>query len=132
MIEPKTVFEIFLGEDVVFTERTARDVFAFLDIPESELKGGTDYHKAVFMNALVISDCASPYIDGLPRIKFIKKRKLRRKLSTKNIIRRMSPAQISEFAIYLLKELEGIETDIQVEKKKDPLPSSLVNSSPGD
>ncbi len=126
MIKPKKITLEFLGEDVVFTERSARQVFAAVDDTEKGFDQGENYRRAIFMYALTISDCAKPYIDGLP---FFKKRNLNRKLSPKNIIREMPPRVISEFTLHLLKELEGLVLDAPVEKKKDQNLSNSPSSS---
>jgi hypothetical protein len=121
LYQKKTLKINFLGEDVLFTERTASDFFGILDLNEDKkFQNLSQAKQEIFANAILIRDFARPYIDGLPKFNFSKRRRLKKLFETKNILKNMSPVEIVKLALLLLKELEGFDPSekIETEKKK--------------
>lgn len=106
-----------LGEKIILSERTARQVFIFMNL---DLKPKTET-EAVFnlvsSHALIIKDSVSHFINEIPGYLFIKKARLRRKFTVKNMMKYLSPKQIAELAKEIMIELEGYDPDLKKKVK---------------
>lgn len=128
-----------LGEQVVLSERSAQDIFTFLEMVNDldkqkiPIKGATDeqdeYFKGIYINAYIIETSLSYYYYGLKFYQIFKKIRLKRKLRRKNLIDKLSVNQLTDYAKIIVSDLEGLNIDGGQIKKKDNPKSD--ETSPG-
>jgi len=97
--------DILLGQEVIFSERTARDV---LDLADFANKLEINEQRAVFINARCIEDGLKWHINSLPFWAFFRKRKLRRMSKARQLVKELSINEISRLALVVVN-LENTE-----------------------
>lgn len=121
------------GRLIILMERSARQVFAFTEfaneqVDDDEHQGQEpDYVRAIYTNALILSDAAKAHVETLPRWKYFQKRRILRHTTTGRIIEVMTPREMAEMAIDFLVQCEGLNPDdLEIDVKKKTVPEVIV------
>ena len=112
------------GRLIILMERSARQVFAFTEFAneqgDDEHQGDQpDYVRAVYTNALILSDASKAYVETLPRWKYFQKQRILSHTMVENIIEVMTPREMGEMACDFLVKCEGLNLeDLEIDIKK--------------
>lgn len=106
-MQPKSVEAIIMGTKVHLCERTAFQVLSLVEFASNSIddKHLKDY---IAEYAVVVRDSIYTYIQTLPKWRWFKKWRLRRKFSVTNLINNLSAQQLYEYA-KMVYEVEGID-----------------------
>ena len=102
-----------LGRKVELSERNAFDVLELMKFVESR---PMDANLASFVNARVIEDSLQFYFS---KVNFIKRFFLKRKFTTKKLIKLLSSKELGEYAMEVLT-LEGVDVKKKVAEQEAP------------
>lgn len=117
----ETVFEkqkmkiTLLGQSLWLTESNTQD---FLDLTEFIIKHGQNKEIDILMyqNAYSLRNALLYNVESLPWWRFIKRFKLKRFISTRTLLKKLSRAQLNKYSELVL-EIEGLKAEDEVKKK---------------
>ncbi len=114
MHEPKTLPIKLFGEDLLLSERLAKDVNKLYSLAKS--KKEKEYSDILFETVIIVSDSLKLNIRNLRWYQLIKKYRIRKYSQPKYLLANLSSAEIFNLAQEIYK-LEGI-VFVETEKKK--------------